>query len=418
MQHIIIYLVKSSVCIAIFWMVYCVCFKKETFFRYIRFYLLSGMIASIVIPFIHFTYEVKIRSYGSPLLPQPINEPPLEIAYSGYYIWEILVIIYLTGVVFLLVKRFADYSKFYRIVKGGVTIKGKGYSVIENHEISSPFSLMKYIVINTSGISMAEKEIILKHEKSHICQKHWFDLVICEIITVIQWFNPLVWKYVVCVKENHEYMVDQALLDSGVPAATYREVLVNQIFGRQIFKFSNSFIYSNNSKRLIMMSKARSSVWKKALVLALLPMFGVYVWASARPEQVKEASEAVVIGGKSMTNPLFIIDGKESPASEMNSLPPDRIESVHVYKGKEAVLKYGKKGENGVIVVKKKPETGAPVEYPLIIIDGKTSTEEEFKALPVDLIESLRVLKNEETKPYGEAARNGVLVVKTKKNKK
>lgn len=426
MQDIITYLFKSSVCIAIFWLVYRICFRKETFFRYIRFYLLSGMIAAVVIPLLHFTYDVKVQHGNGVELLHKLNEVQPETIYTGYDMWAIPGIIYLTGVIIMVAGRIADYKKFYGIYKRGVKSVESAYISIESPEATTPFSLMKYIVINSSGISATEKNIILKHEKSHIRQKHWLDLIVCEMFTVFQWFNPLAWKYIDCIKENHEFMVDKDLLDSGIPIITYREVLVNQIFGRPVFTFSNSFIYSKNSKRLFMMTKAKSSVWKKVSILALLPLFSVFVLVSAEPQQVEDTAitKITVIGSKEgKAAPIYIVDGKERTEDEVKNIPPVHIESMHVYTDKDAINKYGDKGKNGVIFIKMQPEAGGKSvvttgsESLLIIVDGKISTLEDFNALSPETIESVNVINDAPEETYGEAARNGVLIVKTKKQK-
>ena len=47
--------------------------------------------------------------------------------------------------------------------------------------------------------------------------------------------------------------------------------------------------------------------------------------------------------------PLFIVDGL--PVSSIDALNPDDIESVNVLKGESATAIYGKRGENGVILI-------------------------------------------------------------------
>jgi len=50
-------------------------------------------------------------------------------------------------------------------------------------------------------------------------------------------------------------------------------------------------------------------------------------------------------------DPLYYIDGKESTKEEVGQLNPDRIESVNVLKGENAIEKYGEKGTYGAIEV-------------------------------------------------------------------
>lgn len=66
-------------------------------------------------------------------------------------------------------------------------------------------------------------------------------------------------------------------------------------------------------------------------------------------EAVQEASKV-----KSSFSGIVYIDGVESSKERMENLNPDRIASMNVYKGNEAIAKFGEKGRNGVIEIKLK----------------------------------------------------------------
>ncbi len=58
-------------------------------------------------------------------------------------------------------------------------------------------------------------------------------------------------------------------------------------------------------------------------------------------------------GGESGAAPVIYVDGVRFDGPAEN-LDPEDIESVEVIKGDAAIAKYGKEGENGVIIVKKR----------------------------------------------------------------
>ncbi len=62
--------------------------------------------------------------------------------------------------------------------------------------------------------------------------------------------------------------------------------------------------------------------------------------------------------------PLLIIDGKEMPIGDVNSLNADDIEKIEVLKGEAAIKKYGDKGSNGVLVVSTKNNTAKKSKLP------------------------------------------------------
>ena len=66
----------------------------------------------------------------------------------------------------------------------------------------------------------------------------------------------------------------------------------------------------------------------------------------------KAAKEASKV--KSSFSGIVYIDGVESSKERMDNLNPDHIASMNVYKGNEAIAKFGEKGRNGVIEIKLK----------------------------------------------------------------
>ncbi|MFT3845103.1 MAG: M56 family metallopeptidase [Lacibacter sp.] len=69
--------------------------------------------------------------------------------------------------------------------------------------------------------------------------------------------------------------------------------------------------------------------------------------------------EKVVVGHplKTTADPLYIIDGKEATKEEVNKLDPNSIESINVLKDESAKAVYGEKAKNGVIMIATKKKT-------------------------------------------------------------
>ncbi|MCZ4245887.1 TonB-dependent receptor plug domain-containing protein [Pedobacter punctiformis] len=162
--------------------------------------------------------------------------------------------------------------------------------------------------------------------------------------------------------------------------------------------------------------------------------------------------------------PLVIIDGNKQFVRGTNSLfniDPQNIEAIKIWKDTAAIAKFGAEGLNGVIEIKTKKEiksgysdpeksifvpdpkitSGAiaipgnlksrentnyrrfnsPVNFensPLYIVDGIETEKAAIKNIKPDDIESINVLKNgESVLTYGEGAKNGVVIITTKKSK-
>jgi hypothetical protein len=121
--------------------------------------------------------------------------------------------------------------------------------------------------------------------------------------------------------------------------------------------------------------------------------------------------DAIQVSGKSKA--LIIIDGKKEDI-DVSLLDPQKIESISVIKGSDAVSKYGRKAKNGVIIIQSKKTVMTGSDVPMVVIDGKIS-DKGLDAVPSDNISSMNVLKGDHaTAKYGEAGKNGVIEIITK----
>ena len=117
--------------------------------------------------------------------------------------------------------------------------------------------------------------------------------------------------------------------------------------------------------------------------------------------------------------PLIIVDKKEMSKDDFAKLPPEEITHIYVLQpeSQAAIEVYGEKGKNGVIEVTTKNATTASTHDPLIIVDNKEVTKEEYEKIAPEMIDHIDVLKPESQAAkelYGEKGKNGVIVITTK----
>lgn len=475
MESFILYIAKAGICLGVFLIIYALFLRPTTFYKFNRAFLILGFIISFIIPSIHYSYDVFIPA--TTMGGMPTGAEYTFVSKSSLNIWNILLVLYITGILALIVRNIAAYRKLDTLVRNGVIREENNIKIIENKNIKAPFSVLNYILLNSQNLSDTEKNLILKHEAMHINQKHWLDLLCSECILLIQWFNPLAWIYVHLLKENHEFLADRAVIDSGVSPAIYQAVLINQRFQGQVFSFSNSFNYSKPLSRLNMIKKTKTSPWKRISALMVIPVFGIFIWVSAVPNYIietqllpnisdisssdstKRKTSIIVLGRKdsikakpvkkvsaistSLSEPLYIVDGKKVEDG-IKHIDPDNIESISVLKDKSATEYYGEEGKNGVIIVSTKgnesntkivdetrshspqtvKESASPTfneneknnQTPLILVDGKEVSANVMNSISPDNIESINVLKGETaTSAYGNIGKYGVILIQTKK---
>ena len=285
MEAFFIYLLKSAILLSVITLIYQLCLRQTTFFVINRVYLLLGLFASLLLPLIRYSYDVVINIPNIPRISTTLVSIP-DNSGSSVDIMTIVSIVYIAGMAIYLFKTLAVYNKIKHLIKTGTTERRNDCKIIINKDVESPFSILNHILINTDNLSDTEREAILKHEITHIKQRHWIDLLCSECMLLLQWFNPIMWFYISLQKENHEFLADKAVVNSGLSPALYKAVLLNSQFKGTAFSFANSFNHSNKSKRLIMVTKAKSSAWKKALILVLIPVFAIHLWVTAKPNYI------------------------------------------------------------------------------------------------------------------------------------
>jgi hypothetical protein len=145
--------------------------------------------------------------------------------------------------------------------------------MIVNDDIPA-FSFRRYILISQHDYD-TNSEAILTHELSHIRQGHFYDLMLMELVKIIYWFNPLVYRMDSDLKDIHEFQADAHTLNSGIDATKYQLLIIQKCVGQQQFALANSFNHCQIKNRITMMNKSKTNkawCWKVATFLPLLAL--------------------------------------------------------------------------------------------------------------------------------------------------
>lgn len=284
MEAFAFYLLKSVIWLSGFAFVYLVFLRNERFFTLNRFFLLVGITASMLFPFIsiHYTVIVPVTenfSTGSISVTQIENTETSTLIDFG----SLLLILYVSGALFVVYKVIRQSRTVLNVIKKADVKVLHSVKLIRTPEYTNSFSFFSYVFVNPS-VTDIETEEIVNHEMAHIRQRHWFDLVLVELLCMLQWFNPVAWIYIRFIKQNHEYLADEVALQRSSDPDIYRATLLNQIVGYPVISLANSFNSSINKKRFIMMKNKISSPYRKLRLLLILPVIAVVLYSFAKPE--------------------------------------------------------------------------------------------------------------------------------------
>ncbi|NNK82241.1 MAG: M56 family metallopeptidase, partial [Flavobacteriaceae bacterium] len=270
------YLIKSSAVILLFYFCYKLFLQKETFFEANRWYLFSGIIISIIIPSIVIPiYIVK----ETPILVSEISNSniitsqPIE---SIFTLQDLGVLIYGIGVLLLTIRFVSQFWSLGRIIFLEKKTSNNGFHFIETTKEITPFSFFNWIVYNPKNYNKTELNQILTHEKIHANQFHSLDVLLTQIVTIIMWFNPIIWLYKRDLVQNLEYIADSKTQSLVNCKKEYQTLLLKSSVPNYQLALANNFFNSKIKKRIVMLQKNKSkrqNLIKITLVLPLLAIF-------------------------------------------------------------------------------------------------------------------------------------------------
>jgi len=294
MNNWLLFLLKSTISISLLYLFFRLLMRKESFFKLSRMTLLFIVLSSSIIPFISLPQPIYS---GLPVKVAPIfqnnailekavqtNEIPVaqSLAESTSDTLQpivistrtILLIVYMGGVFisfFLLVYRISSVLLLFK--KSRKTVLNGVHLMIVNDDIPA-FSFKRHILISQLDYE-TNSEAILTHELSHINQGHFYDLFLLELVKIIYWFNPLVYRIDNDMKEIHEFQADEHTLNSGIDATKYQLLIIQKCVGHKQFALANSFNHCQIKNRITMINKSKTNkawCWKVATFLPLLAL--------------------------------------------------------------------------------------------------------------------------------------------------
>jgi TonB family protein len=275
------YLLNLTACWLIFYGLYYFLLRKNTFFHSNRFFLLIGLLVGVWIPQIDLSiwlqqdnselleYFVQPLQYQLPVIEVGENNPLPATTFS----WtSVLWGIYLLGVIIASARFFYGVYQLRQLYKGAQLESKHGYTLVLSQKPHLPFSFFSLLFISAAiSYSEDDEQQIVEHELAHIKGWHSIDVLMIELLKIIFWFHPLVYFYQAAMRDVHEYIADEKVLQNNRPKA-YGQLLIRQLQSRPHIAFANHFVESQLKKRIIMMTRTKSSrskLWRYALVLPL-----------------------------------------------------------------------------------------------------------------------------------------------------
>lgn len=316
MSAFLTYLLKATLLLAVFDAFFLLVMRRDGHFRFNRITLLAGSAVCLLLPLIRFRMN-RPTLYSEWLEPVVVAagqgaEPSAAGAAGGLLpSWQaVVLLLYLAGVLVTLGLYIRSYGSMFRLLRRTPGERRDGYTLHLVPREAPSFSWLRHIVLGRNDYE--RYPAILTHERAHVRYGHSVDLLLSSALTVLQWFNPLVWICRSELKLLHEYEADDFVLNQGIDATQYQLLLVKKAVGEKRFLLANGFNHAQLKNRITMMQTPTEAAWKKLFLLLLLPLLAGTTLLLA--ERVTPATDVIPLAEEPVVAPSEVLP--EPPPEE------------------------------------------------------------------------------------------------------
>jgi len=411
------YLLKVSVCSGLLYGYYFFVLRNKRFHQYNRFYLLSAVVLSFIIPLI------KIKFWNETVHQMPALEL-LKVAAArdvfaeeSFEAWNFSsfasVIFSIVSVAFF-IWLLINVVRIVILIKSSPNKIWNNISFIFTEARGTPFSFFKYIFWNKNiDLQTQEGKHILQHELVHVHEKHSADKLFLQIAIIIGWLNPFFWLIRNELNMIHEFIADEKAINDG-DAGSFAAMLLKAVYPQHSFtNLANSFFHSPIKRRLIMFTTSKKPRYSYLRRLMILPLLGFVVVFFSFKTKGQSLPDPKNNSTKTVTGTVRITNGHIDTTIKVE-VAPEGVTAIKIRDSLGRVVKTITNEQIGIEIIN--VDTLALLKA-LVVVDGVKMSSKDFniKDIAPEKIESMTVLKGKSaTEKYGEKGADGVIEIITK----
>lgn len=344
MGEFLLYIGRSSLYLAVFYAFFLLVMRRTSLFSFNRIVLLAGTAACFVLPLVRLRTEAAVAAGAAaagPLTAVGVAAEPLQAAGPAAPALPLL-LLYVAGAAAVLAFTGLSALRLARTIRSGRTTQEDGYRLTLVDGGVHSFSWGHHIVMSRDDLESSPA--ILTHERMHVTKKHSLDIAFFSAVTVLHWFNPLVWITLSELKLLHEYEADEAVIQNGIDATQYQLLMVKKAVGEQRFSLANGFQHSKLKNRINMMIKPHTSGWMRLSYVAVLPVLAALMFAcnpareqeepAPAPEQLETKAVQGIDAPKELIDILGTLESMDADKADLEVLR-DLLRQYGELKGKD-----------------------------------------------------------------------------------
>lgn len=269
------FLLTSTISLTVLLTVYKLWLENEKMHLFNRFYLLSGLVFSYILPFITIPVSKKTMPVTN-IIPQVFEKPPVTITSTVNqpdYIFYIVLAVYIVVSAVFAIRFTNNIYTLYRKIALGTILNHQNAKLILLSEDTFPHTFLNFIFLNKGDYNSKKiEEELYKHEMAHVQQRHTLDILFIEILKIFFWFNPLLYLYKNAIRLNHEFLADEVVVKATQDTLHYQNLLLSKAGSSTTPALTSTLNFSITKKRFTMMTKSTSKTRATILQALVLPV--------------------------------------------------------------------------------------------------------------------------------------------------
>jgi len=363
MHPFFIYLIQANIALSMFFILYAVVLKRDTFLHLRRFFFLSVILFSLLYPLITVPVPGSLTDLLSVKTEETVStvfigEPVMEIVPAEEIVpsWDINLartgmMIYFSITLLFIVRFLIQLLSIIRVRVKSERAEISGIPVYRLKDDITPFSFFSLIFIHTEKHSDTELAQILLHEQTHVRQGHSVDILLIESLCLLFWWNPFVWMLKREMAMNLEYLADNGVLTRGVNSREYQYHLLRLTYHETAVPIVNNFNVSQLKQRIMMMNQSKSPAYRVGRYLLMLPLVLLFLTANSLYAAQQEPEDEE----RKMFNPAVVESSQELQLLTDNTSLPVQLQAALQEQGMQQPPPE-KKEEEIFVVVDNPPE--------------------------------------------------------------
>lgn len=318
------YLLESSICLLVFYGLYHLVLRHETYFQFNRIYLISSCLLSLALPVLSIDISSTTEGSGGVQNIIPIIQYTAEvqqniqhnIEHNSFYsisIGDIIRGVFYIGVFLMTLKFLHSLFQVFDIIQKSQKRKNADHTLLTSKSDIPASSFFSYIFWNDEDEEQDDttQKTILNHELVHVKQWHSLDVIVMEIMVIIKWFNPLIYLFRNSLRRTHEYIADHYVSQQMGDKHGYAMILLNQYKNHKATILTSTFS-TYIQDRIAMLARVPSKGWSLAkpflalpVGMALMALFS-FNMTEHMPNDIKDGLSAIESGIQKASNQVVV----------------------------------------------------------------------------------------------------------------